>query len=259
MVAAILLGTHAYAQAPATQGKTLKVRVMSYNLRFGELASLEALAAHIKAFKPDFVALQEVDCNTHRGGVEHQHGKNFVNELAYHTGMFGLYGKTINFSGGYYGIGILSRHPYISVQKTLLPHREKGSEQRAVLEGLFELGGDTIVFASTHLDHKNSETRLLQAKTLTEHFADAPYPIVIGGDFNAEPTSKEIKLMERNWLADTNPQSTCPTTPEPTARIDYVFARPAAGWKVIRSQAIPSRLSDHLPIITDLEYCPAGR
>lgn len=50
----------AYAQ------DTLRVRVMTYNLRFGELASLEELAAHIKAFKPDFVALQEVDSKTDR-------------------------------------------------------------------------------------------------------------------------------------------------------------------------------------------------
>lgn len=36
----------AYAQ------DTLRVRVMTYNLRFGELASLEELAHHIKSFKP---------------------------------------------------------------------------------------------------------------------------------------------------------------------------------------------------------------
>ena len=48
----------AYAQ------DTLRVRVMTYNLRFGELASLEELAHHIKSFKPDFVALQEVDSKT---------------------------------------------------------------------------------------------------------------------------------------------------------------------------------------------------
>ena len=50
----------AYAQ------DTLRVRVMTYNLRFGELASLEELAHHIKSFKPDFVALQEVDSKTDR-------------------------------------------------------------------------------------------------------------------------------------------------------------------------------------------------
>ena len=45
---------------------TLTLRIMTYNLRFGELSSLEQLGAHIKAFQPDFVALEEVDCFTTR-------------------------------------------------------------------------------------------------------------------------------------------------------------------------------------------------
>lgn len=108
----VLLTVSLYASEP------LKIRVMTYNLRFGELASLEELAMHIKSFSPDFVALQEVDCNTQRERAPKQNGKNFISELAYYTGMFGLYGKTIDYKGGYYGIGILSRYPYISSQKT---------------------------------------------------------------------------------------------------------------------------------------------
>ena len=30
---------------------TLRIKVMTYNIRFGELASLEELASHIKSFK----------------------------------------------------------------------------------------------------------------------------------------------------------------------------------------------------------------
>ena len=84
----------------ASAQDTLRVRVMTYNLRFGELASLEELAHHIKSFKPDFVALQEVDSKTDRKRTPHQKGKDFISELAYHTGMFGLYGKTIDYSTG---------------------------------------------------------------------------------------------------------------------------------------------------------------
>lgn len=128
----------AYAQ------DTLRVRVMTYNLRFGELASLEELAHHIKSFKPDFVALQEVDSKTDRKRTPHQKGKDFISELAYHTGMFGLYGKTIDYSTGYYGIGMLSKYPYISVQKIMLPHPVKEHERRAMLEGLFEMGNQKL-------------------------------------------------------------------------------------------------------------------
>ena len=55
-------GNWAFAQ----KQDTLRIRVMTYNLRFGELASLEQIAEHIKAFQPDFVALQEVDSKTYR-------------------------------------------------------------------------------------------------------------------------------------------------------------------------------------------------
>ena len=53
----------------AQKQDTLRIRVMTYNLRFGELASLEQIAEHIKAFQPDFVALQEVDSKTFAKGL----------------------------------------------------------------------------------------------------------------------------------------------------------------------------------------------
>ena len=122
----------------AQQRDTLQLRTMTYNLRFGERASLEDIAAHIRAFNPDFVALEEVDCKTFRQRAPQQNGRDFIAALAYHTGMFGLYGKTINYAKGYYGIGILSRYPYISVNKTMLPN-PSGKEPRALLEGLFDV------------------------------------------------------------------------------------------------------------------------
>lgn len=233
--------------------RKLKLRVMTCNLRFGELASIEELAMLIKAFKPDFVALQEVDCNTNRKRAPHQHNKNFINELAYYTGLFGLYGKTINYSGGYYGIGILSRYPYICVNKVLLPHLGDDYEQRAFLEGVFDVDGDTIVFASTHLDAKCEDTRLLQAKYICKHFEEIVHPVIIGGDFNADSESVVIKEMKNHWFADPNKEFSVPAW-KPIRRIDFLFAKPQRGWKVLRSQAVQSQLSDHLPIVTDIEY-----
>ena len=76
----------------SAQQDTLRVRVMTYNLRFGELSSLEDLAYHIKSFKPAFVALEEVDVHTDRKRAPQRHGKDFIHELAYGTGVLGLYG-----------------------------------------------------------------------------------------------------------------------------------------------------------------------
>ncbi|MEF9923722.1 MAG: endonuclease/exonuclease/phosphatase family protein [Muribaculaceae bacterium] len=244
----VLSGT-VYAQ------DTLRVKIMTYNLRFGELASLEEIASHIKAFNPDFVALQEVDVNTNRKRSAHQAGKNFISELAFRTGMFGAYAKTINYGGGYYGIGLLSKFPSVSINKTMLPHPIEKDEPRALIEGVFEISDkDTIIFASTHLDVKQATTREEQAKFISAHFRDATYPVIIGGDFNATPDSKAIKdVMMKSWFHGTNEDLTIPAW-NPKVKIDYIFALPKKGWRVVRTQTIQSRLSDHLPIITELEY-----
>ena len=231
---------------------TIRVRVMTYNLRFGELASLEELANHIKSFKPDFVALQEVDSKTDRTRAPHQKGKDFISELSYHTGLFGLYAKTIDYATGYYGIGILSKYPYTSTQKTMLPHPIKKHERRAMLEGLFEVGNDTLVFASTHLDVNSPETRAEQIKFITNHFGDCKYPVILGGDFNARHYSEAIRGMD-SWFAASNNDFGMPAW-KPVIKIDYLFALPQKGWRIVNTQTVQSLLSDHLPIITELEY-----
>lgn len=233
---------------------TLRLKVMTYNLRFGELATVDQLAEHIKAFNPDFVALEEVDVNTHRSLAPHQNGKNMISELAGKTNLFGLYGKAINFSKGYYGIGILSKYPYINVNKLALPNPQ-GAEPRILLEGLFEVGeADTIFFAATHLDVEDEKTRELQAECIIDYFRNSPYPVIIGGDFNAELNSKTIKeIMSHNWFDATDSSLTFPAW-KPNVKIDYIYAYPKQGWKLVRTQAIQSLLSDHLPVITELEY-----
>lgn len=67
----------------------------------------------------------------------------------------------------------------------MLPHPVKEHERRAMLEGLFEMGNDTIVFTSTHLDVNSQETRAEQIKFITGHFKNYKYPVILGGDFNA--------------------------------------------------------------------------
>ena len=58
----------------------------------------------------------------------------------------------------------------------MLPHPVKEHERRAMLEGLFEMGNDTIVFTSTHLDVNSQETRAEQIKFITGHFKNYKYP-----------------------------------------------------------------------------------
>ena len=145
-----ILFASAAVMSAAEKGDTLKL--MTYNLRFGELASMEQIADYISSQQPDIVALQECDWATNRTRAPHQNGVKFVNELAYHTGMFGIYGKSINYAGGYYGIGLLSRYPILRYERVLLPNDGK-TEQRSMLIADIELpDGQVITFVNTHLE-----------------------------------------------------------------------------------------------------------
>ena len=106
----------------------------------------------------------------------------------------------------------------------MLPNPQ-GAEPRALLEGLFEVGkSDTIFFAATHLDVTDEKTRELQAQYITDYFKTSSYPVIIGGDFNAEPNSKVIKkIMARHWWDATDSALTFPAW-EPKVKIDYLYA-----------------------------------
>ena len=184
LLAVAFMATVAYGQ------DTLQVRIMTYNMRFGERASIEDFAAFIKQQAPDFVALQEVDCRNSRNDTPQHNGSDFIADLAQQTGMFGLYGKAINFAGGYYGIGILSKYQYIEVKKTMLPN-PKGNEQRVLLEASFELPHDTLTMACTHLDYEYPTVIEEQTAFLCQHFEYHDSPTIIAGDFNTTRSSKQ--------------------------------------------------------------------
>lgn len=231
----------------------VRLKVLSYNLRFGELASLEELARFIKEQNPDIVALQEVDCHTQRDRTPQQHGKDFATELGFRTGMLSAYGKTIPYAGGYYGIAILSKYPFAKVERIYLPKTENGKEQRAVLVADIEYReGEYITLASTHLDHTNTEERQVQVKKLNEVLLTKPNPVIVAGDFNAHPDSKEISEGMSPWKIVSNMKPTIPAK-TPRATIDYIFCYPKDKWMETDAITYDVQLSDHLPISAVIE------
>lgn len=228
--------------------------VLTYNIRFGELSDMAKLAEEITSFNPDFVALQEVDVNTNRALAKHNNGLNFISELAQRTGYFGYYGRAIDFGGGYYGIGILSRYPAEKIEKTELPN--PGSvEPRVLLTGVFELPGQKkMVFACTHFDYSHQETRISQARTLVDVLTGYEYPVIVAGDFNANATHPGVKLIKEHMKDLTNDRLTWPAD-VPKEKIDFIFGYPAEKVE-LKSCFVPepstSALSDHLPIFSEI-------
>ena len=234
------------------QGHNDTIRVMTFNLHAGHDASLQQIGQLIKEYQPDFVALQEVDQNTRRANCPHQNNRDFINELAYYSGMEGLFGPTIRFSGGHYGIGLLTRHQFADVHNIKLPHPNTRMEQRGLLHGSFILtDGDTIMFACTHLEAFDSVSRAEQARFILNHFAYTEFPVILAGDLNASPDDDVIRLLTSQWLDCTAGDFTF-SVKNPHEKIDYILARPKRAWHTIESQVIPVELSDHYPVIATL-------
>ena len=255
----------------------IDLTVMTFNLRFGERASLDSIAAEIKAANPDFVALQEVDVNTARTAAPDMNGKDMLTELAARTGMFGLYAPAMTFAGGYYGVGILSRHPCVKSAVHELPN-PAGVEPRVMLQGDFRLNGHRpVTFCSTHLDVKSADTRhqqinhirgilapeqapadTLNAKKCCGANTDAAkffHPTIIAGDFNA--TADEPALQTLCEFAD--PVSCSDATfpvEAPTRKIDHIYALPRCHATLLDSAASLNTVSDHRAVISRIRLTP---
>lgn len=232
------------------------VRVLSFNILHGATTkgdfNLDVIAKVIKDANPDFVALQEVDFKTNRAKRY-----DLVTELGWRTKMASIFGRAMEFDGGEYGEGVLSKYTFIQSRNIALPYTP-GSEPRAALEITTILpSGDTIAFVGTHLDHlKDEKDRVAQAKKINKIFSSNKYPTILVGDLNAIPGSTPINILEDIWTASYDKQKPKPTFPSnnPTKKIDYVMYYPKDRWKAHETEVIQDTVaSDHCAYMTILE------
>ncbi len=239
--------------AVAFAAEPVQLKIMTYNLRFGEIASMEEIGQYIASESPDIVALQECDWNTARERAPKQNGVRFVNVLASETGMFGLYGKSIDYKGGYYGIGILSKYPIIRSERVLLPNDGK-TEQRSMLVADIELPDKSIVtFVCTHLEVKSSEMRVDQVKFINKYLRRNKHQIILCGDMNSEPDAKEMEILRKTW-ADLTDEVKTFSVKKPSIKIDYIYSKPKDRVELVRTQVMKDvKFSDHFPVISYIE------
>ncbi|MDR6569731.1 Metal-dependent hydrolase, endonuclease/exonuclease/phosphatase family [Chitinophaga ginsengisegetis] len=234
--------------------QTQKVKVLTYNIHHGEnmkqVLDLQGIANVILATNPDLVALQEVDSATGRTSQSDQ-----LKELASITGMYTYFAKSMDFDGGGYGTGILSRFP-ISNNTTLMLPSAKGNEPRAAGIVTVRLPGDSsLQFVTTHLDAgKKATDRIAQANALADYFKATATPVIIAGDFNAPPASKEINVLKQVFADATSQMG--PTFPadSPTIKLDYIMLAPKHRWTITGARIIEETVaSDHRPVLCELE------
>lgn len=252
---------------------------------------LEQIGSVITSLNADVVAFQEVAVLTFEGELHDNAAM-----LAARTGMHHRYAATRHFAihnaaggqigAGLFGNALLSRvpipssrtialpmaaidafveppganHPLAGVRYTDAP--EGTREPRCLLMAEVALGdGTPAMVGSVHLSHIGSGERALQAQICVQAFHDAAVPAVIAGDFNAPVESAELEvLLGAGWTdafaaAGVAVGDERRTTTEDGAAIDHILVRGAelldcrrideAGW-----------LSDHLPVLAELEILP---
>ncbi len=249
-----------FRHAPST------VKVLVFNIHAGKDAaghdSVQAIADLIRSVEPDVALLQEVDRGTARSGHVDQ-----LQALMEATGYAGVFGRSLDFDGGTYGIAALSHHGFVFDQTVPLPiatvqERAGGShEPRVALVTVSRTAVRNLQAITTHLDASaGNDIRLqeVQDLLLPVHARLGPTrPVLLGGDFNAEPGSPEVQKVRDAGLRDAWTECgqgdgfTYPAE-SPAKRIDYVFL--GGSIRCTAARVIDTRISDHRPLVVTVEF-----
>lgn len=248
IAATILLMAGAPTKALA-ENVPQKLRIMSYNVRGGMgmdgKRDYDRASSVIRDYQPDICALQELDSVTGRNGKTYA-----LQEYARQTGMHGVFAKAIDYDGGAYGIGLLSKETPQQVKRVALPGRE---EVRALIVAEFP----GYVFMATHLSLTDADQ--LTSIRMIDSIA-ALYPqraVFLAGDLNFKPDSEPFKALRKNFvpLSDTRKKSW--PADEPKDAIDYIWGYigsdryyKAHGHGVIDA---PTQ-SDHRPVFANVTF-----
>ena len=240
------------------------LKVMTYNIHScigmdGKL-SPERIVRVISHYKPDIVALQEVEAGRGRTA-----GMDQARLIAVALEMNYQFHPALEQGSELYGNAILTHLPLRLVKADTLPGllRRRELEPRAALWVEVEFNGVKVQVINTHLGLNKKErevqTNSLLGKNWLTH-PDCVEPVILCGDFNARPNSQVYRKLSGKLhdvqvsLPRQRPRSTF-FGRLPMARIDHIFANPAIQ---VRNVEVPKselcRLaSDHLPLIAELQ------
>ncbi|MDD4778180.1 MAG: SGNH/GDSL hydrolase family protein [Fermentimonas sp.] len=247
LIAPLIVLDAEYEWAVPIQGAQ-SARLMSYNIRnargMDEVIDYQRIADVINKVNPDIIAIQEIDSVTARSN-----GVYVLDVLAEKTMLHPTYAAAIDYNGGKYGIGILSKEKPLSIKRIPLPGRE---EPRMLL--IVEM--DDYYFACTHFS-LNSEDRLKSVDIIMDEAEklNPDKPFFLAGDINATPDSDVLKEFNKLFTSLVSPdQFTIPAN-NPDKCIDYIFGYTGRGeWKLLEERGViaESVASDHRPLFADI-------
>lgn len=223
-----------------------KMNIMTYNIRNGvgmdDVSDYQRTADVIKKYNPDIVAIQEIDSMTNRSSQ-----RFVIKEIADLSNMNYTFAPAIDYDGGKYGIGILSKEKPLKIYQLPLPGRE---EQRTFLITEFK----DYVFICVHLS-LTPEDQETSISIIGKELSKIDKPIFIAGDFNAEPDSKAINLLKDKFDILSPLGATTYPANRPIEAIDYIAINKnqSKKFKVDKAFVLDEPVaSDHRPILVEL-------
>ncbi len=243
----------------------MRLRVVTYNIHKGVqgLGPRRRLENHnlghaVEQFDADVVCLQEVR-KLHRREASHFHRwpdlpqADFLAPEGYHA----IYRTNAVTRHGEHGNALLTRWPVLGHQhEDMSDHR---FEQRGLLHVEVQVHGVAVHVLVVHLGliRASRVRQMAQLARFITREVPAGAPLVVAGDFN------DFGAVVRRALAPVGLVSVTavsqPTFPSrlPLVQLDHVLVR---GLKPLTFQVpqgrIWGRMSDHLPLIAELEISP---
>ena len=100
----------------------------------------------------------------------------------------------------------------------------------------------------------DSDERISQSRRILAFLASRPKPLVLCGDFNLQPDTQSLRMLEeeglRNLIAEHGVTSTRTTLyPRAESFADYVLV--SAGVDVLEFRVLPDEVSDHAPLLLE--------
>lgn len=220
--------------------------------------NLLKIASLLHKLKPDVVALQEVDVDSHWNDR-----MNLLEFLRAHSEFPHAVMGVTNARGGRrplnYGNGLLSRFPIRSHETITFSREQVGG--KGFLFAELDVGGSHLLpVVNLHLDYKSRGSRMRQIDRLFDYVEhhypqrghDWLVPPVYCGDLNNPSHRPDATLLLRTQVARHGDYSVHPMdgqtfpSPWPVTALDFVFLPPAC--RDARSQVIPTLASDHRPV-----------
>ncbi|HLE07716.1 MAG TPA: endonuclease/exonuclease/phosphatase family protein [archaeon] len=255
----------------------MKLKFVQINIYMGKY--LDALLDFLKKEKPDFISMQEVTYgDVNLTGDTNQNLFEILKEKLQLNEASAILLKTTGNPEGAFGNVVLTPHKILKQNEIILNEFRTMSKEdffsekvapthpKKLLDALVEFEGQKIHAMSVHgawtAPPKDTKENLRQAKLIADYLKSlGEEPFILGGDMNMPPETGVIKTINKvanNLILGTNiKQTTHPTAHRIAPRgflVDYVFV--SKHFKPISVEAPLVTVSDHLPIVAELEFNP---